>query len=42
VNAFRDDAAAASEWIARYLEGLRELPVLAQVEPGVLARRPAT
>jgi aromatic-L-amino-acid/L-tryptophan decarboxylase len=31
---FRDDAAAASEWVARYLEGVRELPVLAQVEPG--------
>jgi aromatic-L-amino-acid/L-tryptophan decarboxylase len=31
---FRDDAAAASKWVARYLEGVRELPVLAQVEPG--------
>ncbi|MGH3012521.1 MAG: pyridoxal phosphate-dependent decarboxylase family protein [Gaiellaceae bacterium] len=31
---FRDDAAATSEWVARYLEGVRELPVLAQVEPG--------
>jgi aromatic-L-amino-acid decarboxylase len=31
---FRDDAAAASEWVARYLECVRELPVLAQVQPG--------
>ena len=31
---FREDAAAASEWVARYLEGVRERPVLAQVEPG--------
>jgi aromatic-L-amino-acid/L-tryptophan decarboxylase len=33
---FRDDAAATAEWIARYLEGVRELPVLAQVEPGAI------
>ena len=31
---FRADAAAATDWVARYLEGVRELPVLAQVEPG--------
>jgi len=31
---FRADAAAASEWIAQYLEGVRELPVLSQAEPG--------
>jgi aromatic-L-amino-acid/L-tryptophan decarboxylase len=31
---FRDDGVAAVEWVARYLEGVRELPVLAQVEPG--------
>ena len=31
---FRDDAAAAVDWVARYLEGVGELPVLAQVEPG--------
>jgi aromatic-L-amino-acid/L-tryptophan decarboxylase len=30
----RDDAAATTAWIARYLEGVRDLPVLAQVEPG--------
>jgi aromatic-L-amino-acid decarboxylase len=40
---FRADAAAASEWVARYLEGVRELPVLAQVEPGqVRAALPAS
>ena len=38
----RADGAAALEWVARYLEGVRELPVLAQVEPGdVRARLPA-
>lgn len=31
---FREDAAGAAEWVARYLEGVRERPVLAQVEPG--------
>ena len=31
---FREDAAAAADWVARYLEGVRERPVLAQVEPG--------
>lgn len=31
---FREDGAAAVEWVARYLEGVRERPVLAQVEPG--------
>jgi len=30
----RRDGAAAVEWVARYLEGMRELPVRAQVEPG--------
>jgi aromatic-L-amino-acid decarboxylase len=34
VNDFREAAAAAAEWVARYLEGVRERPVLAQVEPG--------
>ena len=38
----RADGAAALEWVARYLEGVRELPVLARVEPGDLrARLPA-
>jgi aromatic-L-amino-acid decarboxylase len=40
---FREDAAAAAEWVARYLEGVRERPVLAQVEPGeVRAALPAS
>jgi aromatic-L-amino-acid decarboxylase len=34
VSDFRADAAATAEWVARYLEGARDLPVLAQVEPG--------
>ena len=36
---FRDDGAEALEWVARYLERLREYPVLAQVEPGEIAAR---
>ena len=32
----REDGAAAVEWVASYLERLRDLPVLAQVEPGEL------
>ena len=40
---FREDGAAAVEWVAAYLERLRELPVLAQVEPGELrSSLPAT
>jgi aromatic-L-amino-acid/L-tryptophan decarboxylase len=31
---FREDGAAALEWVASYLERLREYPVLAQVDPG--------
>jgi aromatic-L-amino-acid decarboxylase len=31
---FREDAAAAAEWVAGYLEGVRELPVLSRVAPG--------
>ena len=39
---FRDDGAAALDWVADYLEHLREFPVLAQVEPGeIRARLPA-
>jgi aromatic-L-amino-acid decarboxylase len=34
MSAFREDGAAALEWVAAYLERLRELPVLARVEPG--------
>jgi aromatic-L-amino-acid decarboxylase len=33
---FREDGHAAIEWSARYLERLRSLPVLAQVEPGAI------
>ncbi|MGH3072280.1 MAG: pyridoxal phosphate-dependent decarboxylase family protein [Gaiellaceae bacterium] len=33
---FREDGAAAVEWVASYLERLRDFPVLAQVEPGDL------
>ena len=35
---FRADAEAALEWAARYLEGVRERPVLAQVAPGDVRR----
>jgi aromatic-L-amino-acid decarboxylase len=34
VSDFRSDAALAAEWVARYLDGVRELPVLSQVDPG--------
>jgi aromatic-L-amino-acid/L-tryptophan decarboxylase len=33
---FRDDGAAALDWVASYLERVREFPVLAQVQPGEL------
>jgi aromatic-L-amino-acid decarboxylase len=36
---FREDGAAAVEWIASYLERVGDLPVLAQVEPGELHAR---
>ena len=36
MTSFRDDGAAALDWVAAYLEGVRELPVLAQVEPGAI------
>ncbi len=39
---FREDAQAAVEWAARYLEQVGDYPVLAQVEPGELrAKLPA-
>lgn len=39
---FREDGEAALDWVASYLERLREYPVLAQVEPGeIRARLPA-
>jgi aromatic-L-amino-acid decarboxylase len=34
VSTFRDDGVAALDWVASYLDRIRELPVLAQVEPG--------
>jgi aromatic-L-amino-acid/L-tryptophan decarboxylase len=34
----REDGAAAVDWVASYLEGVRERPVLAQVEPGDVRR----
>jgi aromatic-L-amino-acid decarboxylase len=33
---FRADGAAALEWAARYLESVRDLPVLSRVEPGAV------
>jgi aromatic-L-amino-acid/L-tryptophan decarboxylase len=36
VSTFREDGAAALEWVASYLERLHELPVLSQVEPGAI------
>jgi aromatic-L-amino-acid decarboxylase len=36
---FRDDGQAALDWVADYLERLREFPVLAQVEPGEMRGR---
>ncbi len=43
MTSFREDAAAASEWVARYLERVGELPVRSGVEPGeVRARLPAS
>jgi aromatic-L-amino-acid decarboxylase len=36
---FRDDGAAALDWVAKYLERVREFPVLARVEPGEIASR---
>ena len=36
---FREDGAATVEWVAAYLERLRDFPVLAQVEPGELRSR---
>jgi aromatic-L-amino-acid/L-tryptophan decarboxylase len=39
---FREDGAATLDWVAGYLERVREFPVMAQVEPGeVRSRLPA-
>jgi aromatic-L-amino-acid decarboxylase len=43
VSSFRDDGQLALDWVASYLEGVRELPVLSRVEPGdVRAALPAS
>ena len=34
MSTFREDGAATLEWVASYLERLRDFPVLSQVEPG--------
>jgi aromatic-L-amino-acid/L-tryptophan decarboxylase len=40
---FRDDGAAALAWVERYLQTVRERPVMAQVEPGeIRSRLPAS
>ena len=36
MSTFREDGAAALEWVARYLENVAEYPVLARVEPGAI------
>jgi aromatic-L-amino-acid/L-tryptophan decarboxylase len=36
---FRDDGHAAVDWVARYLDRVDELPVLAQVAPGELSAK---
>lgn len=36
MSAFRDDGAAALDWLASYLEGVRERPVLSNVAPGAI------
>ena len=43
MSLFREDGRETLEWVARYLERVDELPVLAQVEPGeVRSRLPAS
>src|SRR3954465_11605380 len=37
---FLEDGHAALEWVAGYLDRVRELPVLAQVKPGEVAPQP--
>ena len=36
MSTFREDGAAALEWVARYLETIDEHPVLSRVEPGAI------
>ncbi len=35
-STFREDGALALDWVASYLERVRELPVLSQVDPGAI------
>jgi aromatic-L-amino-acid decarboxylase len=43
VTSFRDDGVLAVDWVASYLERVRELPVLSRVEPGeIRAALPAS
>jgi aromatic-L-amino-acid decarboxylase len=43
VSSFRDDGALAVDWVASYLERVRELPVLSRAEPGeIRAALPAS
>ena len=43
MSSFRDDGYAAVDWVASYLDRIREFPVLAQVEPGeIRAALPAS
>ncbi|HET8969107.1 MAG TPA: aspartate aminotransferase family protein, partial [Gaiellaceae bacterium] len=42
-EAFREDGALAVDWVASYLERVRDLPVLAEAEPGdIRAALPAS
>jgi aromatic-L-amino-acid decarboxylase len=36
VSSFREDGGAALDWVASYLERLRDYPVLSRVEPGAI------
>ena len=36
MSTFREDGALALDWVASYLEHVRELPVLSRVEPGAI------
>jgi aromatic-L-amino-acid decarboxylase len=43
MSTFREDGAAAFDWVASYLDRVRDYPVLSQVEPGeIRAALPAT
>jgi aromatic-L-amino-acid decarboxylase len=43
MSGFREDGAAALEWVASYLERVRDLPVLARTDPGeIRAALPAS